>query len=199
MKPAPAGIMRIVVGVTGASGAIYAVRLLQVLHDRDQVETHLVISSSGRTTLHLETPWPLSEIEALARVVYRDDDLSAAIASGSFPSHAMVIVPCSMKTVAAVAHGYADNLLARAADVMLKERRRLILVPREAPLHLVHLRNMATISELGGIILPPCPAFYHRPSTVAEIVDHTVGKILDLLGLEQDLLRPWLGPPDPDG
>ena len=183
-------------GVSGATGAIYAVRLLQVLHEREEVETHLVVSRAAKVTLRLETPeWPIQEVEALADVVYKEGDVSAAIASGSFPSQAMVVVPCSMKTVAAVAHGYGDNLLARAADVILKERRRLILVPRESPLHLVHLRNMATISEMGGIILPPCPAFYHRPTTVAEIVDHTVGKILEMLGLEQDLLRPWLGPP----
>lgn len=185
---------RIVIGISGATGVIYAVRLLEVLHGRADVETHLVVSRSAKLTLSLELPeWPLAQVEALADVVYKDNDIGATIASGSFPTDAMVLVPCSMKTLAAVAHGYGENLLARAADVMLKERRRFILVPREAPLHLVHLRNMATISEMGGIILPPFPAFYHRPATVQEIVDQTVGKILDLLGIEQTLLKPWLG------
>jgi 4-hydroxy-3-polyprenylbenzoate decarboxylase len=189
------GKHRIVVGISGATGVIYALRLLEILQRTPQAESHLVMTRAAKMTLALEAPeWSLQQVEALADVVYKDSDVSAAIASGSFPSQAMVIVPCSMKTVAAVAHGFGDNLLARAADVMLKERRRLIVVPREAPLHQVHLRNMATISEMGGIILPPFPAFYQRPQTVADIIDHTVGKILDLLGIEQDLVKPWLGP-----
>lgn len=185
---------RIVVGISGATGICYAVRLLQVLQASPEIETHLVISASAKLTLKLELPeWPLKQVEALADVVYRDNDVSAAIASGTFRTHAMVIVPCSMKTVAAVSSGFGENLLVRAADVMLKERRRLVVVPRETPLHLVHLRNMVTITEMGGVILPPLPAFYHRPQTVAQIVDQTVGKILDLLGLEQDLMPEWTG------
>ena len=186
---------RIVIGISGATGVIYAVRLLEVLRADPEVETHLVISPSGKLTLSLELPQiPLKQVQALADVVYKDSDVSASIASGTFPSQAMVIVPCSMKTLAAVAIGFGENLLVRAADVMLKERRRLIVVPRETPLHLVHLRNMVTITEMGGIILPPFPAFYHRPTTLEEIVDQTVGKILDMLGIPQTLVKPWTGP-----
>ncbi len=186
---------RILVGISGASGPIYAVRLLQALAVYDEIETHLILTRSGILTLKLENPaLDLEKVQALADVVYSVSDISACVASGSYPMDSMVVVPCSMKTLAAIAHGYSDNLLTRAADVMLKERRRLILVPRETPLHSGHLRNMLSVSELGAIVVPPVPAFYHQPTNLADIIDHTVGKLLSLLGLAQDLLPPWLGP-----
>lgn len=196
LKPSPINpIRKIVIGISGATGICYAIRLLQVLSAAAQVETHLVISQSGLLTLKLEQPdWPLKKVQALADFNYRQADVSASIASGSFITDSMVIVPASMKTVSAVAHGFGDNLLVRAADVMLKERRRLIVVPREAPLHLVHLRNLATIAEMGGIILPPMPAFYHRPTSVQEIIDQTVARILDLLTIPQTLAPQWISP-----
>lgn len=183
---------RVVVGISGASGMAYAVRLLRWMRECPEVESHLVMSSSARLTCKLELPdVPLAEITALADVVHKEADVGASIASGSYPTHAMVIVPCSMATLAAVATGLSDNLLRRAADVTLKERRRLIVVARETPLHAVHLRNMLTITELGGIIVPPLPAFYLQPRSVEDVVDHTVGKILDLLELPHTLLQRW--------
>lgn len=175
---------------------IYGIRLLQVLRARPEVETHLVLSKAAGVTLRLECPeWSLEQVKALAHVHYRENDIAAAIASGSFPIHAMAVVPASMKTVAQMAHGVGETLLHRAADVTLKERRPLIVVPRETPLHLGHLRNLTTLAELGAAIVPPMVAFYHQPQTIAEIVDHTVGKVLDLLGLPQDLFPVWEGPP----
>jgi len=186
---------RILVGISGASGPIYAVRLLQALAVYEEVETHLILTRSGSLTLKLENPaLDLEKVQALAHVVYPVGDISACVASGSYPMDSMVVVPCSMKTLAAIAHGYADNLLTRAADVMLKERRRLILVPRETPLHSGHLRNMLTASDLGALVVPPVPAFYHQPASLQDIIDHTVGKLLSLLGLPQDLMPAWLGP-----
>lgn len=186
---------RIIVGISGASGSIYGVRLLEVLRPLEEVETHLVVTRSGALTCRLELPErELSEIHSLADVVHKEADIAACIASGSFRSEAMVVAPCSMKSLAAIAHGFSDNLLTRAADVMLKERRKLVLLPRETPLHAVHLRNMLTVSELGGLILPPMPAFYHRPQSLAELVDHTVGKVLDVLGVSHQLFPPWTGP-----
>jgi flavin prenyltransferase len=186
---------RIIVGMSGASGAIYAIRLLETLRAYEGVETHLVMTRSAGVTLRLEVPdREISSVQALAHAHYKEGDIAACIASGSFRSDAMVVVPCSMKSLAAIAHGFSDNLLTRAADVMLKERRRLVLVPRETPLHAVHLKNMLTITELGGIILPPVPGFYHLPQTLADLVDHTVGKILETLGMEQTLFPPWTGP-----
>ena len=189
MKP-----RRIIVGLSGASGIIYGIRLLQVLRDLPDVETHLIITRSAGITLRLENPeWEVASVTALADVVHREGDIAASIASGSFPVESMVVVPCSMKSLSAIAHGFSDNLLTRAADVILKERRRLILVARETPLHAVHLRNMLTVTEMGGIVLPPMPGFYHRPQSVAEIVDHVVGKIVDVLGFEQHLFPIWRG------
>ncbi|MBT9588438.1 UbiX family flavin prenyltransferase [bacterium] len=186
---------RIIVGLSGASGIIYGIRLLQVLRELGQVETHLIVTRSAGLTLRLENPeWELPQVSALADVVHREGDIAASIASGSFAVESMVVVPCSMKSLSAIAHGFGDNLLTRAADVVLKERRRLILVARETPLHAVHLRNMLTVTEMGGIILPPMPGFYHHPKTVADIVDHVVGKILDTLGFEQKLFPIWDGP-----
>lgn len=181
--------------MSGASGPIYAIRLLEALRGQEGVETHLVMTRSAGVTLRLEVPdRELAEVQALATVSYKEGDIAACIASGSYRTDAMVVVPCSMKTLAAIAHGFSDNLLTRAADVMLKERRRLVLVPRETPLHAVHLKNMLTVTELGGIILPPVPGFYHQPKTIADLVDHTVGKILETLGFEQNLFPPWSGP-----
>ncbi len=183
---------RLVVGITGASGVLYGVRLLEVLAGVPQVETHLVLSRAALGTLALELPqWPPEEIRALAAHCYEPEDLAAPLASGSFPTEAMVVAPCSMKTLAALAHGYADNLLVRAGDVTLKERRRLVLVPRETPLHLGHLRNMVALAEMGAILVPPAVSFYHQPLTIQDVVDHTVGKVLDLLQVEHSLFRRW--------
>jgi len=187
---------RVVVAITGASGVIYGIRLLEVL--QEIAETHLVMSRSAGITLKLENPeWTIERVESLASFTHRHGDIAASLASGSFPVDAMTIVPCSMKTLAAIAHGYSDNLITRCADVCLKERRRLIVVPRETPLHNVHLKNMLTISEMGGIIVPPMPGFYHQPKTMQDLIDHVVGKIVDLCGFEQKLFPIWRGPNDP--
>ncbi len=184
---------RIVVAISGASGAIYGVRLLQMLREIAQVQTHLTVSDAGLLNLLQELDMDRAAVEALADVVYAARDVGGAIASGSFQCDGMVIAPCSMRTLAAVAHGLSDNLITRAADVMLKERRRLILMVRETPLNLAHLRNMTSVTEMGGIIFPPLPGFYHRPQTVAELVDHTVSRVVDLLGLPQPQAPRWGG------
>ena len=184
---------RIVVAISGASGAIYGVRLLQMLREIAQVQTHLTVSDAGLLNLLQELDMDRAAVEALADVVYAARDVGGAIASGSFQCDGMVIAPCSMRTLAAVAHGLSDNLITRAADVMLKERRRLILMVRETPLNLAHLRNMTSVTEMGGIIFPPVPSFYHRPQTVAELVDHTVSRVVDLLGLPQPQAPRWGG------
>jgi 4-hydroxy-3-polyprenylbenzoate decarboxylase len=184
---------RIVVGITGATGAVYGVRLLARLHDVPGVETHLVVSDAASLTLHQEVGMQRREVEALAHVVHKNREIGASIASGSFQTDGMVIAPCSMKTLAAVAHGLADNLVARAADVILKERRRLILMVRETPLNLAHLRNMTAVTEMGGIIFPPLPSFYHRPASIDEMVDHTLDRVLDLLGIENVAAPRWSG------
>ena len=184
---------RIVVGITGATGAVYGVRLLARLHDVPGVETHLVVSDAASLTLHQEVGMQRRDVEALAHVVHKNREIGASIASGSFQTDGMVIAPCSMKTLAAVAHGLADNLVARAADVILKERRRLILMVRETPLNLAHLRNMTAVTEMGGIIFPPLPSFYHRPASIDEMVDHTLDRVLDLLGLENVAAPRWSG------
>lgn len=187
---------RIIVGITGASAVLYGIRLLQELGRIEAVESHLVLSKAAAVTLSLECPeWSVNAVKELADVCYKESDIAAAIASGSFPIHAMAIVPASMKTVGQVAHGVGESLLHRAADVTLKERRPLIVVPRETPLHLGHLRNLTTLAELGATIVPPMVAFYHRPQTVEQIVDHTVGKVLELLGLPHQLYPTWTGPP----
>jgi 4-hydroxy-3-polyprenylbenzoate decarboxylase len=187
---------RLIVGITGASGVIYAIRLLQVLASIPSVETHLVISPAGRRTISIETDWTPGAVVALANVTYRHSDVAAAISSGSFPIDAMIVVPCSMGTLSAIALSSSNNLLERAADVTLKERRRLILAPREAPLHLGHLRLMVQVTEMGGIICPPAPGFYHRPASVAELVDHTVTRLLDQVGIRTnpELVPRWTGP-----
>jgi 4-hydroxy-3-polyprenylbenzoate decarboxylase len=184
---------RLIVAITGATGAVYGVRLLQILRSTPNVESHLLISDAGVLNLHQELDLGRKDVEALADVTYSVRDVGAAIASGSFQSDGMVIAPCSMKTLAAVAHGLSDNLLTRAADVVLKERRRLVLMVRETPFNLAHLRNMTAITEMGGIVFPPLPAFYHRPQTIEEMVDHTVARVLDLLDVSHALAPRWSG------
>ena len=184
---------RIIVGISGASGAIYGVRLLQALRTLPGIETHAVISDAGWLNITHELGLERTHAPALADVVHSIDHIGASIASGSFRASGMVVAPCSMRTLAAIAHGLSDNLLTRAADVMLKERRRLILLARETPLHLVHLRNMTTVTEMGAIVCPPVPAFYQKPQTVEDIVQHSLARVLDLLGLEQTLAAPWMG------
>ena len=185
-------IARVVVGITGATGAVYGVRLLQRLKAAGR-ETHLVVTPAGVLNAHHELGLDRSSIEALADAAYAPGDVGAAIASGSFATDAMVIVPCSMKTLAAVAHGLSDNLLTRAADVTLKERRRLLLMVRETPFNLAHLRNMTAVTEMGGVIFPPLPAFYHRPQSIDELVDDTIERVLTLLGVVEAAPKSWSG------
>ncbi len=185
--------MRLVVGITGASGAIYGVRLLEALHAQPQVETCLVMSTSAQCILPRETGYSAQAVTALASRCFANDDLGAPIASGSYRTDGMVIAPCSIKTLSALANSYSDTLIARAGDVALKERRPLILLPRETPLHAGHLRLMLTLAELGAVILPPIPAFYGHPATIDDLVNHTVGRVLDQLRLEHKLYRPWTG------
>lgn len=185
---------RLVVAITGASGAAYGVRLLQALGTAEGWETHLVCSPSGLLTIHHELGMQRPEVERLADVVHNVRDIGATVASGSFRCDGMVVAPCSMRTLAAIATGVADNLVTRAADVMLKERLRLVLLARETPLHLVHLRNMTTVTEMGAIVMPPVPAFYAHPQSVDDIVGHTVGRVLDLFGVEHaGLVSRWRG------
>lgn len=188
---------RLIVGISGASGVIYGIRLLEVLANEPGVETHLVVTPAARRTIQLETDWDPDDVEQLATVRYRYGDIAAAISSGSFPIDAMAVVPCSMGTLSAIAQSSSDNLLERAADVTLKERRRLVLAPREAPLHLGHLRLMVQVTEMGAIVCPPSPGFYNRPRTVQELVDHTVNRLLDVIGIRlgRDLAPRWQGPP----
>jgi len=184
---------RLIIGITGASGSIYGIRLLEELRRRGDVETHVVLSASGKRTLAEETDYAPKDVEALGHVVYDNRDIGAALASGSFRTAGMIIAPCSIKTVSALANCFADTLIARAGDVTLKEGRPLIAVVRETPLHVGHLRQMLAFAEMGGIVLPPMPAFYQRPRTVLDIVDHTVARILDRIGLDQTLVPEWTG------
>ena len=187
---------RIVIGISGASGAIYGIRLLQILRQIPTVETHLVLSSAAKRTIGMETNYTVEQVEAMAGQTHRTSDIAASISSGSFRAAGMIVAPCSMKTVSGIASSYSDNLLLRAADVMLKDRRPLVLLVRETPLHLGHLRLLVQVAEVGAIVMPPVPAFYHRPGTLEEIIDQTVNRSLDLLGveLEQDLFPRWEGP-----
>ncbi|AMP07160.1 UbiX family flavin prenyltransferase [Collimonas pratensis] len=184
---------RLIVAITGATGVVYGVRLLQLLRELPGIESHLMISDAGVLNLHQELEMRRKQVEALADVVHSVRDVGASIASGSFQSDGMIVAPCSMKTLASVAHGLSDNLIARAADVVLKERRRLVLMVRETPFNLAHLRNMTSVTEMGGIIFPPLPGFYHRPQSIAEMVDHTVGRVLDLFAIEHALTPRWSG------
>lgn len=187
---------RLVVGMSGASAAIYGIRLLEVLRDLE-VESHLVITEPAATIIVLETDYDVAAVRALASHVHAVENLGAVIASGSFRTAGMVIIPCSIKTLSGVANSYGSNLLLRAADVTLKERRRLVLVVRETPLHKGHLRLMQQVSDAGAIVYVPAPAFYSRPMTIADLVDHTVGRILDLFDIEHDLVPRWEGIPGP--
>jgi flavin prenyltransferase len=183
---------KIVIGMSGASGVIYGIRLLEVLQD-EGVETHLVVSKGAVKNIELETQYTIERVTGLAKKVHRIDNLAAPISSGSFITEGMVIVPCSMRTLSGVAHSYNENLLIRAADVALKEGRKLILVVRETPLHKGHLKSMYDVADLGGIILPPVPAFYHHPKTIDDVINQTIGKILDLLSIEHSLFGRWAG------
>ena len=184
---------RLIVAITGASGVAFGVRLLEYLKAHTDVETHLMVSAAGWLTIDAELDIDRRAVESLATRVYSVREVGACIASGSFATDGMVVAPCSMRTLAAIAHGLSDNLITRAADVILKERRRLVLMTRETPLNLAHLRNMTAVTEMGGIIFPPVPALYQRPVNIAEMIDHTVGRVLDLFGIAQSLNPPWDG------
>jgi flavin prenyltransferase len=185
--------MVLLIGITGATGAIYGIRLLEVLSAIDGVETHLVISEAGETTIKYETDRTLADIRKLASFSYDIKDVGARISSGSFQRDGMIVAPCTIKTMSALANSYTDNLIIRAGDVTMKERKRLLLMVRETPLHLGHLRNMERLTEMGAIIMPPVPAFYHKPRAIEDIVDHTVGKMLDLFGIKHELFQRWSG------
>lgn len=181
---------RLIIGITGSSGIVYGVRLLEVLKTMD-IETHLVVTKAGQLTRAYETELSLSDLKALADVYHNIQDIASPLASGSFKTLGMIIAPCSMNTLSDVAHGSSHNLLTRAADVVLKERRRLVLLPRESPLHLGHLQNMVTVTQLGGIVFPPVPAFYQKPQSISDLVDDTVGRVLDLFDLDNTLVKRW--------
>lgn len=185
---------RVIIAITGATGTIYGIRMLQVLAEMDDIETHLILSPAGLITAEHETGFDKKAISVLADVCHSHKDFGASISSGSFQTHAMVIAPCSMNTLGAVAHGLDSNLISRAAGVTLKERRALVLLPRETPLHLVHIRNMAAVTEMGGIIAPPVPSFYQHPVTIEDIVNQTVGRTLDAIGIDaRGLVQRWNG------
>ena len=181
---------RIVVGISGASGVIYGVRMLELLRET-QFETHLIISRAGKLNIEIETSFKPAEVEAMADFVYDHHDMAASLASGSFLTESMVVVPCTIKSLSGIANAYNENLLVRAADVTLKEKRKLVLVVRETPLHIGHLRLMTMAAEMGAHILPPVPSFYHRPKTIDDIIDQTIGKVFDYIGIEHDLFNRW--------
>ena len=187
--------MRLIVGMAGASGIIYGIRLLEILRGVDEVETHLVMSSTARMNASVETDMKPADIEALADEVHNVNDLAATISSGSFPVDGMVVAPCSMKTLSAIANSYADNLLVRAADVTLKEGRRLVLMPRETPLHVGHCKLLHEAALMGAIVAPPMPAFYNRPQTIDDLVTHSVGRVLDMFGIDPGVVKRWQGKP----
>ena len=191
--------MLLVIGMTGASGAIYGVRLLEILAANKEVETHLIVSQAAETNIRHETDWKVEQVKALADFNYNTGDIGARLASGSFKRDGMIIAPCSMKTLSALAHSYTNNLLTRSADVTLKERKRLVLMARETPLHLGHLRNMEALTEMGAIIFPPVPAFYHKPRTIQDIIDQTIGKVLDIFDIQHTLFSAWAGIHDGEG
>jgi 4-hydroxy-3-polyprenylbenzoate decarboxylase len=188
--------VKLIVGMSGSSGAVYGIRLLEVLHDDPSVEVHLVMSPAARQTIAIETNRDVAAVESLADVRYKHGDIAAPISSGSYPIDAMIVVPCSVRTAAAIAHSLDDDLLVRAADVTLKERRPLVLALRESPLHLGHLRTLTQLAEMGAVVAPLMPGFYSRPRTIEELVDHGVGRLLDLLGIAtpEGLVRRWQGP-----
>lgn len=188
---------RLIVGISGASGVIYGIRLLELLRGVNEVESHVIISNAAKRTLLLETDYTVDQVEALADQLYSFKDIAASVSSGSFKTMGMVIVPCAVKTLSGIAHSYSDNLILRAADVVLKDRRKLVLALRETPLHLGHVRLMTQVIEMGAIMAPPMPAFYHRPETIDDIVNQSVNRILDLFDIEldEDLFKRWQGPP----
>jgi 4-hydroxy-3-polyprenylbenzoate decarboxylase len=188
---------RLIVGFSGATGIIYGIRLLEVLRHVENIETHVIISNAAKHTIQLETDYPVDKVEALADKLYSFNNVAAAISSGSYKTMGMVVIPCAIKTLSGIANCYSDNLILRAADVILKERRKLVLVVRETPLHVGHLRLMVQVAEMGGIMVPPMPAFYHRPQTINDIINHTVNRVLDMLDIDlpQDLFERWQGPP----
>lgn len=188
---------RLIVGISGASGVIYGIRLLEVLRGVEDIETHLVMSNAAKRTVLLETDYGIENVEALADKLYSFGDIAASISSGSYKTMGMVIIPCAIKTLSGVANSYSDNLLLRAADVVLKDQRKLVLVLRETPLHLGHVRLMAQVIEMGAVLMPPMPAFYHRPKTLDDIINQTVNRVLDLfdIDLDHDLFKRWQGPP----
>jgi 4-hydroxy-3-polyprenylbenzoate decarboxylase len=181
---------RIVIGISGASGGVYGVRLLDALHDLD-VETHLVMSKSAKVTLAYEMDLKVSEVSAKADFTYQPEDIGAAISSGSFLTMGMIVAPCSIRTLSEIATGVTSTLLSRAADVVLKDRRRLVLMVRETPLHLGHLRSMAQVTEAGAIVMPPVPAFYAKPRSIDEMIDHSIGRVLDMIDIKNDLVKRW--------
>ena len=185
--------MRLIIGISGSTGAIYGVRLLEVLHQIPGMEIHLVMSEGAKTTISYETEYRLEDVMGWVHTVHDPRNVGASIASGTFLTSGMIVAPCSMKTLSSIANSYNDNLLARAADVCLKERRKLVLLVRETPLHLGHLRLMTAVTESGGIILPPVPGFYQKPKTMLDLVDHSLGKALDLFGIEHHLYPRWTG------
>ena len=183
----------LVVGITGASGAIYGVRLLEVLSSIKNVETHLIVSEAAEAIIKYETDRSLEDLRELASFSYDIRDMGAQIASGSFKTDGMIVAPCTVKTMSAIANSYSENLLIRVGDVTMKERRRLLLLVRETPLHIGHIKNMERLCEMGAIIMPPVPAFYYKPQTIQDIVDHTVGRMLDQFGIEHTLFQRWSG------
>ena len=185
--------MRLIIGMSGASGLIYGIRLLEVLREVKDVETHLVTSTAAKMNISLETDWQLADVEALADEVHSLGNIGASIASGSFKTGGMIVSPCSMKTLSAIVHSYADNLLIRAADVVLKEQKRLVLMPRETPLHLGHTKLLKAACEMGAIVAPPMPAMYIRPKTIDDLINHSVGRILDLFDLDVGIVERWAG------
>lgn len=185
--------MRLVIGITGASGVIYGIRLLEVLAATGKIETHLIISRAGELVIEQETDMKVDKVRSMATYSYDINDIGARLSSGSFKTDGMVIAPCTMKTLSALANSYSDNLLTRTGDVIMKEKRKLLLLVRETPFHLGHLRNMERICEMGAIIMPPLPGFYNRPKSVMDIVDYTVGRVLDILGIKHDIVKRWPG------
>ena len=186
-------VRRLIVGISGASGAIYGIRLIELLHAQEGIETHLVMSETGKMNVGIETEYAVKEVEALADVVHRSNDLAASISSGSFHTDGMIVAPCSMKTLSGIVNSSSSNLLIRAADVVLKEQRRLVLMPRETPLHIGHCKLLYEAAQMGVVIAPPIPAFYNSPDTVDDIINHSVGRVLDLYDVNVDIVRRWSG------
>jgi 4-hydroxy-3-polyprenylbenzoate decarboxylase len=186
--------MVLLVGITGASGVIYGIRLVEVLSGISEVETHLIISKAGEINIECETDWKVKDVKALASFTYDINDIGARLASGSFKRDGMIVAPCTVKTTSALANSYTENLLVRAGDVTLKEKKKLVLLVRETPLHIGHIRNMERLTEMGAIIMPPVPALYHKPKTIQDIIDQTIGKVLDIFDIEHNLFQRWAGP-----